>query len=72
MDRKHGTVIVSEIGDDFGFKTPYYKPFITKLKRTIPRDLRRWDPDTKEWIIKMEAYSMVLALVFGYFEIEYE
>jgi hypothetical protein len=42
--------------------TPYRKPFVDRLKESIPADYREWRPDEKVWMIEFGYHQIAIRL----------
>ncbi len=44
-------------------RTPFSSQFISHIKAQIPRDSRRWNPETKNWEVEMEYVDQLLSIL---------
>jgi len=59
---------ITQSGNDYAVKTPYSQAFVNLLKVTVPAEHRRFDRDSKAWIVERSyAEACLVNIVFEVF-----
>lgn len=68
IQSKEGEVHVDPLPDGtYRLHTPYRKPFVAALKQAVQARDRRYDPDTKTWIVTADGYPSAVAEIERFF-----
>jgi hypothetical protein len=66
FDQNDAHAELTPVGKDLAFTSSFNRALVDEFKRRIPRESRRWEPDTKRWLVSAQYGSVCAQLAQRY------